>query len=113
MKIGIEASAWLGSVCTPWAKIEESKISGAVSPATRATASSAPVIRPPAAVGIVTRTVVRQWAIPSAWAASLSVPGTRVSTSCAVRATIGSITIASAIEAARPLWWPCGTTIRP
>ena len=61
------------------------------------------MIRPPAAVGIVIRTVVRQRAMPSAWAASLSVPGTSVSTSCAVRATIGSITIASATEAANPL----------
>ena len=43
--------------------------------------------------------------MPSAWAASLSVAGTRLSTSCAVRATIGSMMIASAIDAAKPLCW--------
>ena len=113
MKTGIEASASPGSVSTPWPKIEESRISGAVSPATRATASRAPVIRPPAAVGSVTRTVVRQRAMPSAWAASFSVPGTSVSTSWAVRATIGSMMIASATERREAALLFLRPTIRP
>ena len=70
-------------------------------------------MRPPAAVGSVIRRVVRQRAMPRAWAASFSVAGTSVSTSWAVRATIGSMMIASATEPAKPLWCPWASTIRP
>jgi len=60
MRTGIEDSAFDGSVEIMVEAIEEVNSSGAVSPATRATASSAPVTRPLMAVGTTTVSTVRQ-----------------------------------------------------
>ena len=88
-------------------KTEVVNSSGAVSPATRATPSTAPVISPPIAVGSTMRVTIRQRRRPSASPASFSDPGTSASTSCAERATIGNSTIASASAPAQPdCWWP-------
>src|SRR3954449_12130458 len=76
--------------------------SGAVSPAARATASSEPVIRPGSAVGTTMRNTTRQRCAPRASAASRSDSGTRLSTTSAARATIGSISSASAIDPFQP-----------
>ena len=78
--------------------------SGAVSPATRATASTAPVRMPPIACGSddpERRPPARR---PSPSAASRSESGTSASTSIVERATSGSMITASANDAAYPLW---------
>src|SRR3954452_16941051 len=62
---GMFGTACEGSVCTRSGKIEVVKRSGAVSPAARATASSAPVIMPLSAVGRITDSVVRQRLAPA------------------------------------------------
>src|SRR3954451_17763446 len=54
MTTGTLGSAWLGSVCSVLAKMEETNRSGAVSPIARATDSRAPVIIPLSAVGTTT-----------------------------------------------------------
>src|SRR6059036_2596890 len=74
---GMFGTACDGSVCTRSGKIEVVKRSGAVSPAARATASSAPVIMPLRAVGTTTESVVLQRLAPSASPASLTDSGTR------------------------------------
>src|SRR4051794_26174973 len=86
-------------------KIEQVKISGAVSPAARATASTVPVTIPPSALGSTTPTTVRQRATPSASAASRRWPGTSSSISWPARAISGTMMMASATAAANPLWW--------
>ncbi len=95
-RTGIEDSASLGLVEIRVEAIEEVNSSGAVSPATRATASSAPGDQP-ARGG---RHDDRQHRAPARdaerEAASFSDAGTSASTSCAERATIGSMMIASA-----------------
>jgi hypothetical protein len=78
------------------------KSSGAVSPAARAIARSAPVMRPGSAVGRTMRKAMRQRGAPSASAASRSVSGTVLSTTSEARVTTGSISSASAIEPFQP-----------
>ena len=78
---GIDASACDGFQVTEFEAIDDVNSSGAVSPATRATPSIAPVISPPAADGSTIRRTIRQRAIPSATAASRSALGTSRSTS--------------------------------
>jgi hypothetical protein len=63
---GMLASACVGSVLTWFAKMEEVKSSGAVSPAARATARIVPVRMPPRAAGRTIPSVVRQRLTPSA-----------------------------------------------
>src|SRR6478609_3571697 len=70
--------------------------SGAVSPATRATASITPVAMPGAAVRSITRTVARHLGTPSPSAASRSDSGTNLSSSSVVRVTVGNISTPSA-----------------
>ena len=98
--LGIECET---SVVTALEKIDVVKSSGAVSPAARATASTVPVTMPPNAVGKMTPSTVRQRLTPRARLASRRSLGTSSRTSCAARATRGSITIASATEPAKPL----------
>ena len=74
--------------------------SGAVSPATRATASITPTAIPGAAVLSITRSVARQLVTPSPSAASRSASGTRRNSSSVDRAIVGSIKMASAIPPA-------------
>ena len=88
------------------------KSSGAVSPATRATAITTPVRMPPIAVGRTMLTVVRQRVTPSARLASRRLRGTISSTSCVARATIGSISTASE-NAPKIALWPRPTTSSP
>ena len=83
-------------------KTEQAKISGAVSPAARATASTVEVTIPPSALGRMTPSTVRQRLTPSASAASRRLLGTSSSTSWLPRAISGSSMIASATEAAKP-----------
>ena len=79
---GMLGSACEGFVVTPrFEKTDDVNNSGAVSPATRAMPSTAPVTRPPAAVGITIRSTTRQRFSPRARAASCSERGTRASTS--------------------------------
>ena len=93
------ASAMLKSTSLP-SNTEEARISGAVSPAARATASTVAVRIPPSALGKITVSTVRQRLTPSASAPSRKLPGTRSRTSWAPRATSGSMMIASATEPA-------------
>ena len=97
---------------TWFAAIEEVKSSGAVSPATRATAMTTPVRMPPIAVGRMMLTVVRHRVTPSARLASRRLRGTISSTSCVARATIGSIRMARA-NAPKIALCPRPTTSRP
>ena len=78
------------------------KSSGAVSPATRATASSAPVRMPGSAVMSTICRLVRQRWNPRASAASRSELGTSLIISSVVRITIGTIRMARATEPANP-----------
>ena len=98
MKIstGMFGSAFVTSVWTLFAKIELVKSSGAVSPAARAIARTVPVRMPPTLEGRITPSTVRQRRTPSARLASLSVEGTRSSTSWVARAMRGSMITASA-----------------
>src|SRR5215469_11597840 len=75
------------------------KSSGADSPATRATESSAPVTMPARATGTVTSSVDFQAGIPSASAPSRITPGTSRTASSVVRTTIGSMMTDSATAA--------------
>ena len=79
------------------------KSSGAVSPATRATASVAPVSTPPIVCGTTIPSVARQRGAPTPSAASRSEFGTSASTSIVERATNGSMITASAKEPAYAL----------
>src|SRR5204863_4696130 len=63
---GTVCSAWCGFQLTFVLTIEEVKSSGAVSPATRATASVVPVTMPPIVCGSTMLSVVRQRGTPSA-----------------------------------------------
>ena len=72
------------------------KSSGAVSPATRATASMTPVSRPDAAAGRITLQATRHRGAPSPSAASFIWLGTSRSISSAVRTTMGNISTARA-----------------
>ena len=83
---------------------------GAVSPAARATATMVAVTIPPTAVGRITVRTVRVREAPSAMLPSRSVDGTSSSTSSVARAINGSMMIASAIAAAKPLWPRLTTT---
>ncbi len=83
-----------------WLEIVNS--SGAVSPAARATASSAPVSSPARAVGSTTRTTIRQRGDPRARAASRRESGTRSRTTSAERVTTGSMSSARATEPFQP-----------
>ena len=78
--------------------------SGAVSPAARATASSAPLVMPGRAAGSTTVRVVRERLAPRARLASRRSSGTRRSISSVERMTIGSIRQASARAPAKPVW---------
>ena len=109
---GIDCSAWCGFQLVFVPTIDDVKRSGAVSPATRATASTVPVTMPPIVCGRTMLSVVRQRGTPSARLASRSEFGTSASTSIVERATSGSIRHASANAPAQPLWpWP--TTSEP
>jgi hypothetical protein len=72
------------------------KISGAVSPATRAKASMQPVMMPGEAVFTVMESTERQLGTPSARAASRTACGTISSISSVVRQTVGIIMMPSA-----------------
>ena len=100
---------------TPWlgVKNELSSSSGAVSPAARAIASTAPVMMPETQAGSTMPSVVRQRLMPSASAASRWVCGTSRSTSCVERAISGTMMIASAIDAVDALLARCRCTSRP
>ena len=89
------------------------KSSGAVSPATRASASTTPVMMPGSAAG--TSTVITAFArvAPSASAPSRSAFGTRSSSSSVVRAMIGIIMIPSARPPASMLKCLNGSTATP
>jgi hypothetical protein len=76
---------------------------GAVSPAARAIASSAPLTMPEIAAGSTTVRMVRHFRAPSARLAWRSSSGTRRSISSLDRITTGSIRQASASAPARPL----------
>ncbi len=89
-------------------KTEVMRISGAVSPAARATASTVAVTIPPSALGRMTLSTVRQRLTPSASAASRRLLGTSSSTSWLPRAISGSMMIASATEPAKPDCCVCG-----
>ena len=105
-------SACEGSQLMTFAAREEAKMIGAVSPATRATASNVPVTIPPSDVGITTFTTVFQCRAPNAALASRNETGTRFSTSCVERAMSGTSMIASATPAIQAAWpWP--TTSKP
>ena len=112
MVTGSVGKALVTSVETWFAAIEEVKRSGAVSPATRATAITTPVRMPPIAVGRMMLTVVRQRVTPSARLASRRLRGTISSTSCVARATMGSISTASE-NAPKIALWPRPTTSKP
>ena len=86
----------------PWPTSEQTRSSGAVSPAMRATASVAPVRIPPIACGRTIPSVVRQRGDPRPSAASRSEFGTSASTSIVERATSGSMITASARPPAIP-----------
>src|SRR5439155_19380617 len=101
---GIVCNAWCGFQLTCVPASEEVKRSGAVSPATRATARVVPVRMPPTVWGSTMLSVVRQRGTPSASEASRSEPGTRARISIVARATSGSIRHASANEPAKALW---------
>ena len=101
MKIanGSVKSACDGSQLTTFAASDDAKMIGAVSPATRATASSVPVTIPPSDDGMTTLTTVFHLRAPSAALASRSETGTSPSTSCVDRAISGTSMIASATPA--------------
>ena len=80
--------------------------SGAVSPATRATASMTPVTMPAIAVGSTTLMIVRHLGTPRAYDASRSSSGTSLSISSVERTTIGIISTDSAIEPPMPIRTP-------
>src|SRR5581483_6279078 len=101
---GIDCSAWCGFQLVLRPTIDDVKRSGAVSPATRATASVVPVTIPPIVCGRTTLSVVRQRGTPSARLASRSEFGTSARISIVARETSGSIRQASANEPAKPLW---------
>src|SRR5919108_807993 len=107
---GTEASAWGGFHWRRSPTIDDVKRSGAVSPATRATASVVPVRMPPIVCGRTTPRVVRQRLTPSPSEASRVACGTRASTSWVARAINGIIRIARAKEPASALW-PWSSTI--
>src|SRR5262249_24626154 len=96
IRTGMFGIDFVTSVDTAGLKIEQVKSRGAVSPAARATASTAPVRMPPSVVGRITPVTLRQRLTPSARLPSRSADGTSSNVSCAARATSGSITIASA-----------------
>ena len=97
---------------TAFAAIDEVKRSGAVSPATRASAITTPVRMPPSAAGRMMFQVVRHLVTPSARLAWRRLCGTTSRISCVARATIGSIRIARA-KAPKTALWPLPTTSRP
>ena len=107
---GTEASATCGFHWSRSPTIEDVKRSGAVSPATRATASVVPVTIPPIVCGSTTPSVVRQRLTPRASEPSRVDCGTSASTSCVARAISGIIRIESANEPASALW-PWWSTI--
>ncbi len=75
---GTVCSAWCGFQFSSVPTSDDVKRSGAVSPATRATASTVPVTMPPIVCGRTMLSVVRQRATPSARLASRSEFGTRI-----------------------------------
>src|SRR5580658_2523502 len=87
------------------------KMSGAVSPATRANASMQPVMMPGEAVFTVIESTDLQLGTPNASAASRTECGTISSISSVVRVTVGIIMIPSATPPENAEKWPCGTTI--
>src|SRR5437868_214873 len=93
---GIVCSACAGFQLVWLPTSAEVKSSGAVSPATRATARTVPVRMPPTARGSTMLRVVRHCGTPGPRLASRSEFGTSASTSIVVRATNGSMRIASA-----------------
>ena len=78
------------------------KSSGAVSPATRTVASTAPVMRPLRAARMTTPSVTRQRGTPIASPDSRSSLGTRLRMSSVVRAITGSMMNARAMDPAKP-----------
>ena len=84
--------------------------SGAVSPLTRATASSRPVMTPLLAARSVIISETFQRGAPSAAAASRRLPGTRRSMFSVVRTTTGIAISESAKLPAKPEKWPMGAT---
>ena len=84
--------------------------SGAVSPDTRAIASSRPVMTPLLAARRVIISATFQRGAPSAAAASRRLPGTRRSMFSVVRTTTGMAMSDSASEPAKPENWPIGAT---
>ena len=87
------------------------KSSGAVSPATRATASRTPVMSPLFAERKTTARVMRQRGAPIASADSRSAFGTMHSMSSVVRRMTGNMMIARATEPAKPENRPVVMTI--
>ena len=81
------------------------RMSGAVSPMTRATPKITAVTSPDREVGSTTREVVRHSVPPKASDASRNPPGTRRSTTSAVRVTVGRKRTDNANEPARPVCW--------
>ena len=92
------------------ALLNEVKSSGAVSPATRARASTTPVMIPGSAAGTITVNTARARVAPSASAPSRSACGTSSSSSSVVRAMIGIIMTPSAKPPASVLKCPSGST---
>ena len=86
--------------------------SGAVSPATRAMASTTPVMMPLMLAGSTTRRIVRASVAPSASEASRSSLGTKRRTSSDVVATMGIMMMPSATPPASPEKDCWGTTIK-
>ena len=89
------------------------KSNGAVSPVTRATASSTPVTSPPRAARNSTESVTFQRGEPTASAASRSALGTSSNISSVVRETMGIMIMARANTAAQPEKCPLVTTKSP
>src|SRR3954453_23167145 len=89
------------------------KRSGAVSPATRASATRMPVRMPGSAAGTMTLKTARPRVAPRASAPSRRPPGTRRSNSSVVRTTIGIISSPSATPPAMALKRFTGSTTMP
>jgi len=87
------------------------KMSGAVSPATRAKASMHPVMIPGEAVLTVMERTDRQFDTPRASAASRTAWGTMSNISSVVRQTVGIIMMPRATPPESAEKWFCGTTM--
>ena len=108
MKSGSAPMASLNGLYTTTEAPKMVRSRGAVSPATRATPRMPEVTSPDFAVGSTIPATVRHWVAPSAAPASRRSLGTSFSTSSAVRATVGSMRMASAMPPARPVYLPPG-----